>query len=219
MPPKRNIVSSGKKLAAAAAAAVITGTTAFSLPYFIGQKVISVIDGDSFKIVNDQTIRLASLDAPEAKLCGGKEATVALSKKILGKRVILRDEKSDRFGRIIALVYLPDGTLVNEYLVKYGFAQTTTEAGDENPRVKAANDYARENKLGIFGEECSPTRPPSKNCLIKGNYNYHDRDNLYFTRDCRHYEKVLVKKYQGDQWFCSEKEAQKAGFTKSPTCE
>jgi micrococcal nuclease len=219
MSGKAKSVAAGKKLAAAAAAAVITGTTAFSLPYFIGQKVISVIDGDSFKITNDQTIRLASLDAPESDLCGGKSAKTALTGMILGKRVILRDEKSDRFGRILALVYLPDGTLVNEYLVKYGFAQTTTEAGDENPRVKAANDYAREHRLGIFSEECSPSQPPNKKCLIKGNYNYHDRDNFYFTPDCRHYEKVLVKKYQGDQWFCTEKEAQKAGFTKSPSCQ
>lgn len=143
MPAKVKFVSPGQKIAAAAAAAVITGIMAISLPYFIGQKVISVIDGDSFKIANDQTIRLASLDAPETKLCGCKEATAALTKKILGKRVIFRDEKSDHFGRIIALVYLPDGTLVNEY---------------------------------------------------------------------------LVKKYQGDQWFCSEKEAIKAGFTKSPNC-
>ncbi len=219
MTQKKRSISSGRKLVAVAAATVITGATAFTLPYFIGQKVISVIDGDSFKIVNDQTIRLASLDAPETDLCGGKEATAALTKKILGKKVILRDEKSDRFGRILALVYLSDGTLINEYLVKYGFAQTTTEAGDENPKVKAANDYAREHKLGIFSEECSPSKPPDEKCLIKANYNYHDRTKFYFTPDCRHYEKVLVKKFQGDDWFCTESEAKKAGFTKFSYCK
>jgi endonuclease YncB( thermonuclease family) len=208
-----------RSLVAAAAATIITGAGLVSLPYFIGERVVSVIDGDSFKIKNDQTIRLSSLDAPESDWCGGPEATAALKKKITGKRVILRDVKTDRYGRILALVYLPDGTLANEYLVKNGLAQTTTEAGDENERVKAANDYARQNKLGIFGEKCSPTEPPNKKCLIKANYNYHERTKTYFLPECRHYEKVVVKKYQGDDWFCSEAEAKTAGFIKSENCK
>ncbi len=208
-----------KKLVTLAALATITGTGAWVLPYFVGEKVVSVIDGDSFKIKNDQTIRMASLDAPENDLCGGKEATEALRSMIGNKKVILRDMKTDRYGRILALVYLPNGTLINEQMVKHGYAQTTTEAGDENERVKAANDFARENKLGIYAERCSPTNPPDPKCRIKANYNYYDRTNYYFLPDCRHYEKVVVKRYQGDNWFCSEKEAKAAGFERSESCK
>ena len=64
-----------------------------------GDLVTEVIDGDSFKIANKQTIRLASLDAPENGLCYSQESKEALTKLILGKRVLLKDEKTDRYGR------------------------------------------------------------------------------------------------------------------------
>ena len=47
-----------------------------------GEMVTEVIDGDSFKIKNKQTIRLSSLDAPALEYCMGKEAKYALEQKI-----------------------------------------------------------------------------------------------------------------------------------------
>ena len=64
-----------------------------------GELVTEVLDGDSFKISNKQTIRLASLDAPAKDLCFGAEATKALTEKIMDKRVILNDLRTDRYGR------------------------------------------------------------------------------------------------------------------------
>lgn len=52
-----------------------------------GEIVTAVIDGDSFKIANDQTIRLASLDAPDVHYCFGKEGAEALSKKFSVKKL------------------------------------------------------------------------------------------------------------------------------------
>lgn len=112
-----------KKLAVAvfATAAIGAGVVTTQFPYFVGEKVVAVLDGDSFKINNDQTIRLAGLDAPDLKNCYGQEAYKALSHQILGKKVVLRDLKTDQYGRIMAMVYL-NGKTVNEYLIKNGFA-------------------------------------------------------------------------------------------------
>jgi endonuclease YncB( thermonuclease family) len=201
-------------LAALAAGSIIGGGWLASR----GELVTEVIDGDSFKISNKQTIRLASLNAPAKELCYGKEATQALTGKILNKRVVLNDLRTDRYGRIIAQVYV-NGMHLNNFMVKNGFAESTRQAGGETAQIKIANEYARENKIGIFSSGCFQEIPPDQKCAIKGNVN--DRaanEKYYFTLNCRHYSKVIVKKSFGDSWFCTEQEAQKAGFTKAPNC-
>ena len=45
-------------------------------------RVVEVIDGDSFSIPPDQTIRLANVDAPELEFCYGKEAKEGLEELI-----------------------------------------------------------------------------------------------------------------------------------------
>jgi hypothetical protein len=46
-----------------------------------------------------------------------------------------------------------------------------------------------------------------------------DRDeNVYLRPDCPYYSIVNVRRFEGDRWFCSEKEAKAAGFKISPAC-
>lgn len=207
-----------KKIAIAtiATATIGTGVAVAQLPYFVGENVISVIDGDSFKIDNDQTIRLATLDAPDNKYCYGPEATQALTKKILNKKVILRDLKTDRYGRIMAMVYL-NGEIINEYMIRNGFAVSTREGGIENEKIKAANDYARENKVGIYGF-CYQTDPPNPKCPIKGNIDDRTKEKAYLTPKCPDYSKTIIEKNMGEEWFCDVEEAKKAGYKESPSC-
>jgi len=208
-----------KKLAAAlGAVALIAGSaTVAKRTVKPGELVVSVIDGDSFKIANKQTIRLSSLDAPKLEYCMGEESKKALEKMILSKKVILRDVKTDIYRRIMALVYI-DGVLVNEYMVKNGFAVTTREGADETERIKAANDFARANLLGVYSPKCYQTDPPDPRCPIKGNIDDRTGEKTYLIPSCRHYSKVVVEKYAGEQWFCSEKEAQKAGYKELTDC-
>lgn len=207
-----------KKILALVSAAAIVGAGGAgiykALPYFVGEKVTQVLDGDSFKIANKQTIRLASLDAPETGNCMASAATAALTKKILGKRVVLRDVKTDIYRRIMALVYV-NGELVNAYMIKNGFAVSTREAGQENAAVSAANLYAREHHLGVYSSACYQPDPPDPECPIKGNIDDKTREKQYLLPDCRHYSKVIIEKSFGEAYFCTEKEAQAAGFTKS----
>jgi len=124
-----------------------------------------VIDGDTFVIMNthgiDEKIRLTGVNAPESRNTGKKkkeefgiESKVFLTKLLAGKRVRLEFDvqKTDKYGRTLAYVYLEDGTFLNEYLVKEGYAQVATFP----PNVKykdtfiAAQRYARENKTGLW---------------------------------------------------------------------
>ncbi len=181
------------------------------------EKVIEVIDGDTFRIGNRQTIRFYSVDAPEIGNCYGEEAKEALTKKILGRKVIIKSPRTDYYKRVQAYVYL-DGEFINEYMVKNGFAMEHGEGTPETDIVMKANTFAKENKLGIYSEECSPSVPKNKNCVIKGQIPYGEDKKVYLLPSCRNYGQSVVERFRGEDWFCSEKEAINAGFAKYTYC-
>jgi endonuclease YncB( thermonuclease family) len=206
-----------KKLVAAAVTAVITGTAAVTIPYLAGEKVTQVIDGDTFVIQSGAYIRLSSIDAPEMGRCGSQEAKKQLAKLVLGKNVHLR-QPIGAGRRVIAWVYA-DGKLVNTEMIKAGWAVSDATNGIGAEEMAEAINYARDNKIGIFGPACSPETPPNPKCNIKGNRN--ETRNWaaeYLTINCRYYSNVKMHLFQGDEWFCSEAEAKKAGFVKAESC-
>ena len=72
-------------------------------------KVISIIDGDTVTIVNNdqQTkIRLAEIDTPEKHQPYGKKAKKALSNLIFNKEVEVEVVTIDRYGRTVRIIYL-----------------------------------------------------------------------------------------------------------------
>lgn len=192
--------------------------TITNLPTLIGEKVVEVVDGDTFIIQNRQPIRLYSVDAPEIEHCLGKEAKAALTALILNKRVIIKEPLSDGRGRVMALVYI-NGKLVNEIMIRAGLVAYHYQGGSEKQRLHDAHIYALENAIGIHSPTCILTEPPSPTCTIKANHDERKNIDIYFRPDCNFYSLVQIQAYQGDMWVCSEEEAQKAGFTLSPDCE
>jgi len=183
----------------------------------VGDRVVQIIDGDTFKLQNKQTIRLSSLDAPALDKCMGEESKKALSKLVLRKRVILLEPYADRYGRIIALV-ISDGRIINEIMIRNGYAVDTGDNSAAKKALRDANDYARENKLGIFNSKCSQTVPLNPDCVIKGNHNQRQDRPLYSYPGCANYNRTIIDVWKDDEWFCSETEALKAGYTKSGDC-
>ncbi|MFH0762508.1 MAG: hypothetical protein V1925_01290, partial [Candidatus Omnitrophota bacterium] len=55
-------------------------------------------------------------------------------------------------------------------------------------------------------------------CVIKGNYDKNSSLSNYYFPGCPQYEFTIVEKDLGENWFCTEKEAQAAGFTKAKNC-
>ncbi len=89
-----------------------------------------VIDGDTIVLKEGTKVRYAGINAPEIPHRDepgepfGKEALRENIRLVKGKRVILEiaEEARDRFGRLLAYVFLPDGTFVEEVLVAKGLA-------------------------------------------------------------------------------------------------
>ena len=179
-------------------------------------QVDRVIDGDTFVLTNKQEIRLMSVNAPEVGLCGSQEATDKLKSLIEGKKVRLEGDINDRFGRLLALVYIDD-QLVNKEMILSGWARFTSTASIESENLKAAFQKIKTEKLGVFSPQCYQiTNPKNPKCNIKGNVK--EGKKTYFFPGCGNYSNVALELDQGDQWFCSESDATSAGFIKSANC-
>lgn len=184
-------------------------------------KVEKVLDGDSLVIDLDQTVRLANLDAPQLELCHGKEAKEGLEDLVLGEYVGIERIGRDKFGRIIGLVHL-NGQFVNEIIVRRGWAKYAGGGSGNKERVeliKKAAEEAKEEGLGVWNPKCyQKENLENPKCLIKGNIGKHDGTKTYHFPGCAEYERTVVELDLGEQWFCTEEEAQKAGYQKSKHC-
>ncbi|MFA6254601.1 MAG: hypothetical protein WC675_01035 [Patescibacteria group bacterium] len=72
----------------------------------------------------------------------------------------------------------------------------------------------------FFLAGCSPqsaTLTNQNSCDIKGNINQQG-EKTYHLKECDKYSQVSISLRKGEKWFCSEAEAQAAGYKKSKNC-
>ena len=57
----------------------------------------------------------------------------------------------DRYGRLLRYVYLPDGRMLNEVLVRDGYATLATYQPDLKyvDRIRSVEQYGRDSGLGL----------------------------------------------------------------------
>jgi len=131
------------------------------------------VDGDTLQLESGERVRLIGIDTPEmhdssklnrdSRNSGedistikklGRQSYEFTKKLVEGKRVSLEFdvEKYDKYNRLLAYVYLKDGTFVNAEIVKQGYASLMTIP----PNVKYSDLFlklyreARENKRGLW---------------------------------------------------------------------
>lgn len=141
------------------------------------QEVEFVFDGDSFRAdmgALTQNVRLVGIECPEGTPSGkarrearrlgmsmreyleyGNRAT-AYTRRLLPRdskfRIEYDVEKRDKYGRLLGYVWLPDGRLLNEELVKAGLADLfPTEMNVKyKKRLQAALALAKKNRVGMW---------------------------------------------------------------------
>ncbi len=175
------------------------------------QIVVSVPDGDSLELRDGRRIRLHSVDAPERGRCGASEAERFLNQATLGKRVTLTEITHDDYGRILANVYV-GASFVNQDVVRLGHGKYRATNNPQSNLLTTASEQAITQKLGIYSLQCRSTVPPG-GCAIKGNIRA--GEYTYHLPHCPQYGQVIVDTSFGDVWFCSEAEANAAGFEKA----
>ncbi len=127
-------------------------------------QVVRVIDGDTIQVCcvfgDREKVRYIGVNTPEIHhpMKGiepfGKEAAEANRKLVDGKTVRMEFDvqQFDKYGRILAYIYLEEGTFVNAWLVEHGYAQVMTVP----PNVKHQDLFlrlqreAREARRGLW---------------------------------------------------------------------
>ncbi|MCX6793547.1 MAG: thermonuclease family protein [Candidatus Gottesmanbacteria bacterium] len=183
-----------------------------------GVRVIGVIDGDTFVLEGKSKVRLRYVDAPELAFCGGLAAKSYLEKLVVGKNVRIEEQIPDQYGRGMALVY-QGNTLVNREMLESGWARYHSDISSVTDEMKKAAGEAKNNSRGIYGACQSKDIPDNPNCVIKGNIDTNSDARTYYLPTCAQYKFTIVEKDIGEGWFCTEKEALAAGFTKAATCK
>lgn len=144
----------------------VTFTLAFAASALaFSARVKSVRDGDSVTVAaNDGAlthVRLYGIDAPEYRQPYGRQAKRLLTRLVGRKTVEVEPMDTDRYGRTVALLRLPDGAFVNEALVDAGaawyYGQYCRQA-DPCERLRDAETLARAQRRGLWAA-AAPERP------------------------------------------------------------
>lgn len=196
-------------------------------------EVTRVVDGDTIEIEGGEKVRYIGIDTPETVdprkpvQCFGVEASKKNKELVEGKTVRLEKDITDRdkYSRLLRYVWVGD-LFINLELVKQGFASSYSYPPDIKYQKEflAAETEAREAKRGLW-EACpivvSPTikiqETPGYNCDIKGNIGT-SGEKIYHLPGCGSYAKTQIDEKRDERWFCSEKEAQEAGWRKALNC-
>jgi len=203
-------------------------------------KVVRVVDGDTINVeINGkvESVRYIGIDTPETVdprkpvQCFGVEASKKNKELVEGKMVRLETDITDRdkYNRLLRYIWLDD-ILINQELVEQGYAKSYSYPPDIKYQDKfvAAEKKAREDKLGLWtactAETVQTTVAPTTSsstsdpsCTIKGNISA-SGEKIYHMQGCGSYSKTTIDESRGEKWFCTEAEAQTAGWRKALNC-
>lgn len=140
-------------------ARVIQGNLEVEMPAgLMPVEVLSVTDGDTIRVDYNGTntpLRYIGIDTPERNEQYFNEATTYNWRLVAGQTVYLEKDVSetDRYDRLLRYVWLSDGRLVNEELVRAGWALSSTYPPDVKYQQAflAAQQSALEAENGFWG--------------------------------------------------------------------
>ena len=146
-----------------------TGQAGDDFPRYDGKtfRVTRSVDGDTFHIGAPDAksastpIRLWGVDTPETKKPNfpvqhfGPEASQFTRNLTFGKDVRIQlaphQDSRDRYTRLLAYVFLPDGRMLNRVLVEQGYAYADPRFKHPyKAEFKAAMDQAKRKKIGLW---------------------------------------------------------------------
>ena len=113
--------------------------------------VVSVYDGDTITVRTTETIkiRLYGIDSPELKQPFGQASKQAMSGLVFGKKVTVKPDKKELYGRTIARVEV-DGRDVSTTMAETGMAHWYKQYAKRDTELQSAQTKAKSAKLGVW---------------------------------------------------------------------
>ena len=152
-----------------------------------------VIDGDTIELASGEKVRYIGADAPEVvhpskPVYYGREALHYNRGLVEGKEVRMEFdvERKDKYGRLMAYVYLADGTFVNAELIRLGYAKASRYPSN----IKHEEEFlelekkAESDGRGLWGKP-KPPEPDNAVYITK-------TGNKYHSAGCRYLKKCVI---------------------------
>lgn len=185
-------------------------------------KVVGVTDGDTITVLTAEKrqvkVRLHAIDAPETGQDFGSRAKQTASELAFGKEVTVREVDTDRYGRTVAEVILPDGKSLGPELVRAGMAHWYRKYAPTDRDLASLEADAKAAKRGLWSQ--AGAVPPwewrsGKGVPATAGVVGNRRSHLYHAPNCRGAAATSEKNRVA---FRSAAEAEAAGYQKAGDC-
>jgi micrococcal nuclease len=196
--------------------------------------VVGISDGDTLSVLREGKavkVRLHGVDTPERAQAFGTQARQFTSAFAFQQTVTVEVRQTDRYGRLVGDVLLPDGRILNQALVQAGMAWWYRPYAPNDLLLAQLEAEARAAKRGLWAEahpippwqwrkgERQPARPPETVAAatpapsgpIVGN----QKSQVYHWPGCPGYAKVSGKHRVT---FPSREAAEDAGYRAARHC-
>lgn len=180
----------------------------------VRHRVKYVYDGDTVQLENGQRLRYLGINAPEVRHGDRKAEHMADAARNLNRELVLNAKVSleydkrrkDRYGRLLAYVFLENGETVNNILIQKGLAHVMINDEDIKYRalLLASQRTAIENRIGIWRE------------LLKTDQNSYlgnRASHRFHKKTCR-----FSKEIKKIVWFKSRRDAYWEGYSPCRQC-
>jgi endonuclease YncB( thermonuclease family) len=124
-------------------------------------RVVAITDGDTIRVLRGTEqvrVRLHGIDTPEKRQALGTRARQYAGELAHEKLVRVEVKDTDRNGRIVGVVILPDGRNLNHELVRAGFAWWFEKYARNDDDLARLEQEARKAKRGLWAD-ASPVAP------------------------------------------------------------
>ncbi len=199
----------------------IAGAPALAAP----NGTVRVIDADTIDVGNTR-VRLFGIDAPEmGQPCTqdgrqwdcGQWTRDAVSARYEGAYARCSQVDTDQYGRAVAQCVV-DGQDMGQMIVRSGLAWAFRRYSDTYDLDEKAAAVAGRGLWAVEVEMPSDYRAsrfannpvPDRACAIKGNISGNGR--IYHMPGNENYDRTRIDTSRGERWFCSQAEAQAAGW-------
>ena len=128
------------------------------LPLSMGTESVlisAVSDGDTLRAADGRRIRLYGVDCPEKRQARGADAIAITKRLTLGRTVKLEKVDQDKYGRVVGIVSLDDGSVVlQEELLKAGAAWLYDQYCRRPVCIgwQTLENTARKRKVGLWSD-------------------------------------------------------------------